>query len=153
MKYLVYFLFFFLFTSFSRTDKLIDQLTQQIDDWHLAAANADFERYFSATSKDFIFLGTAPNERWTKTEFMAFSKPYFEAGKAWDFKSTQKHFSILDENKLVVFDEDLDTWMNGCRGSGIFRKEKGKWVLVYYNLTVLIENEKIDNFIRLREQE
>jgi hypothetical protein len=31
-------------------------------------------------------------------------------------------------------------------------KTKGKWSLVYYNLTVLIENEKIDKFIELRDE-
>jgi hypothetical protein len=42
--------------------------------------------------------------------------------------------------------------MQGCRGSGIFVLEKGEWRLAYYNLTVLIENEKIKPFIELRKQ-
>jgi hypothetical protein len=29
--------------------------------------------------------------------------------------------------------------------------EKGNWKIAYYNLTVLIENEKIKGFIELRE--
>jgi hypothetical protein len=48
--------------------------------------------------------------------------------------------------KIAWFDEGLDTWMKGCRGSGILEKQKGEWKLVYYNLTVLIENEKIKEF-------
>lgn len=151
MKYIVFILLSALFFSFSKKDKLIDELSKQLDDWHFAAANADFDNYFNVLSDEFIFLGTAPGERWTKAEFKTFSKPYFDAGKAWDFTSTHKKFTILKENKFVVFEEDLTTWMKGCRGSGIFAKEKGKWVLVYYNLTVLIENEKIDAFIELRE--
>jgi hypothetical protein len=43
--------------------------------------------------------------------------------------------------------------MEGCRGSGIMQKKKGKWVIVYYNLTVLIENEKINEFIELRKED
>jgi hypothetical protein len=42
--------------------------------------------------------------------------------------------------------------MRSCRGSGILILEKGEWTLVYYNLTVLIENEKIKEFIELRDQ-
>jgi len=53
---------------------------------------------------------------------------------------------------MAWFDEDLNTWMRGCRGSGIMIKKKGEWKLVYYNLTVLIENEKIQKFIDLRDE-
>jgi hypothetical protein len=41
--------------------------------------------------------------------------------------------------------------MRGCRGSGILVKKKGEWKLVYYNLTVLVENEKMKEFIQLRD--
>ena len=54
--------------------------------------------------------------------------------------------------KTAWFDEDLDTWMGGCRGSGICVLEADKWKIAYYNLTVLIENEKIEQFIKLRKQ-
>jgi hypothetical protein len=54
------------------------------------------------------------------------------------------------DKKIAWFDERLDTWMDECRGSGICVKEKGKWKLAYYNLTVLIENDKIKEFIELR---
>ena len=40
----------------------------------------------------------------------------------------------------------------GCRGSGIMIKKKGEWRIEYYNLTVLIENEKIKEFIKLRKE-
>jgi hypothetical protein len=42
--------------------------------------------------------------------------------------------------------------MRGCRGSGILVKKKGEWKLVYYNLTVLIGNEKMKEFIELRDK-
>ena len=99
-----------------------------------------------------VFLGTAPGERWTKAEFMAFCKPYFDKGKAWDFKPSNRHWHFAADGKVAYFDEDLDTWMQGCRGSGVFVLEAGEWRLAYYNLTVLIENEKIKPFIELRKQ-
>ena len=128
------------------------QLDRLVDDWHKAASEANFDAYFGAVTDDFIFLGTAPGERWSKEEFASFSKPYFDKGQAWDFKSKDRHWMFSEDKKMAWFDEDLDTWMEGCRGSGILVKKKGEWKLVYYNLTVLIENEKIQEFIELRKQ-
>jgi len=123
-----------------------------MDDWHLAATNADYDMYFELMDESFVFLGTADGERWGKTEFSKFSKPYFDKGKAWSFKASNRRWNFSKDKKVAWFDEDLDTWMRDCRGSGVMVKRKGKWKLAYYNLTVLIENEKIKAFIELRDQ-
>ena len=128
------------------------ELDEWMDIWHYSASKADFHGYFDKMDSDFIFLGTAPGERWTKVEFAAFSKPYFDKGKAWDFKATNRNWSFSENGKIAWFDEDLETWMRGCRGSGVLVKKKGQWRLKQYNLTVLIENEKMDEFIQLRYQ-
>lgn len=133
-----------------QTQDLILKLDLLINDWHIAAAKASFEAYFNATSDEFIFLGTAPNERWNKKEFEGFCKPYFDKGKAWDFKPSNRHWQFAANHTVAYFDEDLATWMEGCRGSGICILENGQWKIAYYNLTVLIENEKIQSFIELR---
>jgi len=135
----------------SKNTKSISQLDSLIDFWHLQASEAKFDSYFNVTTDDFIFLGTAPGERWNKNQFKEFSKPYFDKGKAWDFKPITRNWILSVDGKTAWFDEDLTTWMNTCRGSGICLKKNGKWKLAYYNLTVLIENEKIDAFIKLRE--
>ena len=127
------------------------ELNLLIDAWHLAATKADFNAYFEKTGDSFIFLGTAPNERWDKKQFMAFSLPYFEKGKAWDFKASNRKWNFSEDQKMAWFDEDLDTWMKGCRGAGILKFDGNEWKIVYYNLTVLIENEKIKKFIQLRD--
>lgn len=129
----------------------INALNFYLDNWHEAAAQANLEAYFALASANFVFLGTAPGERWTKTEFMAFCKPYFDKGKAWDFKPSNRNWQFAADSLVAYFDEDLSTWMEGCRGSGIFVIENGEWKLAYYNLTVLIENEKIKSFIELRK--
>jgi hypothetical protein len=123
-----------------------------IDQWHLDASSAQLIPYFELMTDDFVFLGTAPGERWTKSEFYSFCKPYFDKGKAWDFKSMQRNWHFDKKRKIAWFDEDLSTWMQGCRGSGICVLEKGNIKISYYNLTVLIENEKIQSFIELRKQ-
>ena len=146
------FLLFMLFSFASFAQKEIEPLDKLIDSWHLAATKADFKSYFEITTDNFIFLGTAPNERWSKKQFQDFSKPYFDKGKAWDFKASNRKWNFSKDGKTAWFDEDLKTWMEGCRGSGVCIKEKGQWKLAYYNLTVLIENEKIKEFIQLRKQ-
>ncbi len=149
-KFLFLLFLSFFFPSFAQ--KETESLNKLMDAWHLAATNADFIAYFAPTTNDFIFLGTAPGERWTKKEFKGFSKPYFDKGKAWDFKANNRRWNFSKDGKTAWFDEDLKTWMEDCRGSGICTKEKGVWKLAYYNLTVLIENEKIKEFIQLRKQ-
>jgi len=128
----------------------LTELDQIVDHWHLNASNANFEDYFEIMTENFIFLGTAPGERWTKDEFANFCKPHFNKGKAWTFTSSNRNWVFSKNKKTAWFDEDIETWMQGCRGSGIMVKERGKWKLAYYNLTVLIENEKIDEYIKLR---
>lgn len=140
---------FLLSTSSVVDTKKLDVL---IDDWHKAASEANYDAYFGCMDDSFVFLGTAPGERWSKSEFSEFSKPYFDKGKAWSFTASNRVWMFSKNKKTAWFDEELDTWMRGCRGSGILEKKKGKWVLVYYNLTVLIENEKMDQFVELRDQ-
>ena len=138
--------------SFTKTSPDTTALDKLIDDWHLAADKGEFDNYFNATTDDFVFLGTDPTERWTKEEFKAFCKPYFEDGDGWDFKKIDRHWMFSKDGKTAWFDENLDTWMKDCRGSGICVKEGKKWKIAYYNLTVLIENDKVKEFIRLREK-
>lgn len=154
VKYFYWILFTTIAFGFTAQDQ--NQYAHQdeiINAWHKSASLAEFEAFFEIMSDDFIYLGTAPGERWNKTEFAAFCKPYFDKGKAWDFKPSNRIWSESGSSKIVWFTEDLDTWMKGCRGSGVMIKQKGKWKLAYYNLSVLIENEKIDSFIQLRLKE
>jgi hypothetical protein len=135
-----------------QSDSKKPSLDEIVDQWHLAAANADYDDYFGLMDDSFVFLGTADGERWGKIEFSKFSKPYFDKGKAWSFKARNRNWSFSKNNKIAWFDEELDTWMRDCRGSGILVKKKGEWKIVYYNLTVLIENEKMSEFIALRDK-
>ncbi len=150
MRVFVLFIVFSFAFAFPQKESKEIALNKLIDNWHLAATNADFKAYFGAVNEDFVFLGTAPGERWTKKEFETFCKPYFDEGKAWDFKSINREWVFSKNKNIAWFDENLTTWMEGCRGSGIAVKEKGEWKITYYNLTVLIENEKIEEFIDLR---
>lgn len=133
-----------LVTAQHHPDSLVDQ-------WHKSAAKSDFKTYFEVMSTDFVFLGTAPGERWLKSEFESFCKPYFDKRKGWNFTPSNRHWNFSSDGKTAWFDEDLDTWMRGCRGNGVLVKKRGNWKIAYYNLTVLVENEKMKQFIELRD--
>jgi ketosteroid isomerase-like protein len=129
-----------------------DKIQTTIDNWHIAAGEANFENYFELLTEDAIFIGTDAAELWNKTEFMAFSKPYFDQGKAWNFKAIQRNIYLDPSGNVAWFDELLDTWMQLCRGSGVLKKENGKWKIAHYVLSITIPNEEIDPVIALKKE-
>lgn len=133
-------------------NKELKKVNEVLTNWHSAASKAKFDDYFNLMDEESVFIGTAPGERWTKKEFMAFSKPHFDKGKAWDFKLVKRNVYFSKDNKTAWFDEVLDTWMKDCSGSGVLKKVKGKWKIAFYDLHVLMENEKMTEFLELRNK-
>jgi ketosteroid isomerase-like protein len=112
MRNIVFLLFSFVFfSSFSQQEKTLDPI---INEWHQNAANAAFDAYFGITTDDFIFLGTAPEERWSKDEFKAFCRPYFDKKSTWDFTPSSRQWYFYNDGNTAWFDEQLDTWLEGC---------------------------------------
>lgn len=122
-----------------------------LDEWHKAAADGDFEKYFGKLSDNSIFIGTDATENWNKKEFMAFAKPYFDRGKAWDFKILERNIYFSPDKKLVWFDELLDTWMKICRGSGVAEKKDGVWKIRHYVLSMTVPNENANEVAKFKE--
>jgi hypothetical protein len=120
-----------------------------IDAWHEAAAKADGTLFFGSMADNSIYIGTDAKERWTKTQFESFAKPYFDKGKAWDFKPYDRDLHVTSDKKYVWFSELLTTWMGTCRGSGILRKTSKGWKIEQYHLSVTVPNEIIKDFISL----
>lgn len=127
------------------------QLNTLMDAWHKNATLAKFDDYFAVTTDNFVFYGTAPGEKWDKEAFKSFCKPYFDSTTTWRFTPSHRVWNFSKDGKIAWFDEDLQTWMLDCRGSGVCEKSKQGWKLAYYNLSVVIENEKIQEFIKLRK--
>lgn len=125
-----------------------------LDDWHNAAAEADFERYFNHFHSDSaIFMGTDATERWTIAEFKPWSKPYFERGKAWSFTPVERHVFFSKNGKTSWFDEALDTPNLGpARGTGVLIKEDTTWKIVHYNLSIPIPNIIADTVVKQVEE-
>ena len=125
-------------------------ITTVLDNWHKAAAAADYEAYFGAMSDESIFIGTDATENWNKKQFQAFSKPYFDQGKVWDFKTLERNIYIDKSGKIAWFDELLDTWMKACRGSGILVQEKGQWKIKHYVLSMTVPNDNVDEVVKIK---
>ncbi len=124
------------------------RIAKAIDDFHDAAAKADATRYFAHLSSDAVFLGTDATERWTKAEFEAFARPYFEEGKGWAYTSTKRHVTVAADKSHAFFDELLKNEHYGvCRGSGVLRLEGGHWRIAQYNLSIPMPNALAKEFV------
>jgi hypothetical protein len=126
------------------------QINQMLDSWNKAAAKGDFDYYFKCFAEDGIFIGTDATEHWNKKDFMVWAKPYFDRGKAWDFKSMERHIYFDQSGSLAWFDELLNTQMKICRGSGVLIKEGDKWKIKQYVLSMTIPNAKTDSVVKIK---
>jgi len=129
-----------------------DKINDVLDGWHLAAANADFEAYFDKMTEDGVFLGTDAMENWQNDEFRAFSKPYFDKGKAWSFTAVQRNIYVGESGDFAWFDELLDTQMKICRGSGVLKKINGQWKIAHYVLSIAVPNDNVAELVQIKEE-
>lgn len=144
-------LFFSAFTPNRKDEnKEKQKINSLLDAWHKAAAEANFSNYFDILANDAVYIGTDPTENWNKTTFMAFAKPYFDKGKAWNFKALERHIYFSKDKKTAWFDELLDTQMKICRGSGVLEKQNGQWRIVHYVLSITVPNENTNEVVRLK---
>lgn len=124
-----------------------------LNSWHKAAANANFSEYFDLMTDDAVFIGTDATENWTKKEFMAYSKPYFEKGKAWGFNAIERHIYFSKNKQMAWFDELLSTQMKICRGSGVLIKTTKGWKIMHYVLSMTVPNSVSDEIIKIKSED
>lgn len=155
----IFYLFFtfFLFISLLScksntidTEKERKEINIMLDSWNTAAAKADFNTYFNYMNDDAVFIGTDATENWNKKSFMIWAKPIFNKGKAWNFKSMERHISFDKSGQIAWFDELLNTQMKICRGSGVVIKIDNQWKIQQYVLSMTIPNSKTDTVISLK---
>jgi len=112
-----------------------------LDAFHQAAAEADGEGYFGRMAKDGVFLGTDPHERWLTDDFQAAFASYFDHKEsAWTYIPGRRVITV--EGQHAWFDEDLSNANYGeVRGSGVLRRSGETWEIVQYNLHFTVPNE------------
>lgn len=111
-----------------------------VDQWHKDAANANPD-YFTKIADGGIFIGTDKTEHWTKEAFQAWSKKFFDKGKAWSFKATERNIYFATDASYAWFDELLDTQMGTCRSSGVLRRTTNGWEIKHYQLSIAVPND------------
>ncbi|MDE2877440.1 nuclear transport factor 2 family protein [Candidatus Palauibacter soopunensis] len=123
-------------------DDARDEVSATLDALHEAASEADFDRYFSLYAGEAVFLGTDATERWTREEFMDYTKARFDTGTGWTYHMLERHIAIAPGGGTAWFDERLENANLGeTRGSGVLVMEEGAWKIAQYNLTIPIPNE------------
>lgn len=149
LNFLILALFFGSMTYAQSEKEEVDEL---LNEWHAAAAEADYDNYFSLMAEESIFIGTDPTENWNKQEFMEWSKPYFDRGKAWSFSTLERNIFLTEDEELAWFDELLETQMGICRGSGVAVFEDGEWKIKHYVLSIAIPNDNVDAVTALKAE-
>ena len=135
--------------SKSATDAIKKETNSVLNNWHKAATEANFENYFGLMDSVSVFIGTDASENWTKKQFQVFSKPYFDKGKAWNFRTLERNIYVNSSGNFVWFDELLKTWMGTCRGSGVLEKEGDTFKIKHYVLSVTIPNNDIQKVVKI----
>ena len=140
-----------------KSKQVANQINQEteinlvIDNWHQAAAEANFNLYFNAMTEDAIFIGTDATENWNKPAFIQFAKPYFDKGKAWSFTKLERNIYFSSDKKTAWFDELLNTQMKICRGSGVLVVDKnGNWKIKHYVLSMTIPNDHTNEVVKIK---
>lgn len=127
-------------------------VNQHLDQWHKAAATADEDAFYGAMAPDCIYLGTDASERWLRDELRAWAKFAFEREVAWAFTPSQRQLYWSDNQRVVWFEEMLDTQMGTCRGSGVLVREGEGWTIKHYDLAIMVPNDLVKDFLKLVEQ-
>jgi hypothetical protein len=112
-----------------------------LDDFHRAAAEGDFDRYFGHFAEGAVFLGTDGTERWPVEQFREYARPYFGPGGGWTYRPRNRSVSLTPDGRTAFFDELLDNDALGeTRGSGVLVRVADTWKVAQYNLSIPIPN-------------
>ena len=135
------------------SENVKSEINLVLDNWHKAAAEANFNNYFNVMTEDAIYIGTDPTENWNKQEFIKFAKPYFDRGRAWNFTSLERNIYFSSDKKTAWFDELLNTQMKICRGSGVLVADtNGNWKIKHYVLSMTVPNDNTDEVVKIKSR-
>lgn len=132
-------------------EEQIVSLNQFMDSWHLAAAEANAEEFFGRMREDAIYIGTDKSERWLRDDLRKWSAKAFARESAWTFVASERNWQVHPDQQFAICDELLITWMGPCRATAVLTWEKEGWKIIHYQLSVTIDNEKIESFKALQE--
>lgn len=129
------------------------QIATMLDSFNVAAANAEYGRYFNFYTEDATFNGTDATENWDKKAFMAWAKPFFDKKTTWNFTVIKRNIYFGKHTDIAWFEELLNTQMKICRGSGVVVKQGNGWKVQQYVLSTSIPNSVLDTVIKIKTPE
>lgn len=130
-----------------------DEINALLDSLNIAAAQADFDKYFSFFAEGATYMGTDATENWDKESFKTWAKPYFDSKTTWNFKAVKRDIHFGEHDDIAWFEELLSTQMKICRGSGVLVKSKGQWKIQQYVLSMTVPNNMMDKVVKLKTPE
>jgi ketosteroid isomerase-like protein len=126
-----------------------EAINQFMDNWHKAAATADEDVFFGSMTEDGVYLGTDKTEKWTRDEMAEWADEHFQEESAWAFTSLSRDIYLSEDGNTAWLNEKLDTWMGVCKGTAVLVFKDDGWKIALYDLSVTIDNDKIDDFLKL----
>lgn len=129
------------------------QVAAMLDSFNVAAARADYTRYFNFYTENATFNGTDATENWDKAAFMVWAKPFFDKKTTWNFTALKRNIYFGKYANIAWFEELLNTQMKICRGSGVVVKVGNDWKIQQYVLSTTIPNTQLDNVIKIKTAE
>ena len=126
------------------------EISAMLDSFNVAAARADFNKYFDYFAEDGVFIGTDASENWNKQDFKIWAKPFFDKGRTWNFTSLQRSIYFDQTGNIAWFDELLKTQMKICRGSGVLTQQGNDWKIQQYVLSMTVPNDLVDTVVSLK---
>jgi len=126
-------------------------LIKFIDTWHLNASEAKFDEYFNAISENGIYIGTDPQEYWTKQEYREWVSKTLKPNNGFHFEIIDRNIFFNDEEDIAWFNEKLKTDMGVCHATGIATNTRSGWKINYYQLSVTVPNDLLKPFLELKK--
>jgi hypothetical protein len=120
------------------------QVNAFVDRWHDDAANTRPD-YFDKIAPQGVYIGTDKSEVWTRDQFKAWAKPYWDKKKAWSFTAQKRNVYFSPDKKYVWFDEQLNTQMGTCQASGVLRNTGKGFLIEHYQLSLAVPNGLLDS--------
>jgi len=115
----------------------LDAINRVLDNYHIAASEGDWDKYFDLMSEDGVFIGTDASERWTKPEF----RQYSSGSNGWVYTPLQRNVNLTPDGDSAWFDEALLSQAFGSsRGTGVLIRTAEGWKISQYHLTLPIPN-------------
>jgi hypothetical protein len=123
------------------------QVNAFVDRWHDDAAHTRPE-YWDKFAPQGVFIGTDKSEIWSRDEFKAWAKRFWDRKKAWNFTAQKRNVYFSPDKQYVWFDEQLNTQMGTCQASGVLRHTATGFLIEHYQLSLAVPNPLMDSFTK-----